>query len=268
MRYDFNFPADQIEYERLLEPLAPFLNPQGATVQKLDQALIATLVARGELPSEAEARRNRRDKARARKPATGEVPPSPFPAMTVPLPPLLPLKLRNEEPPEAEQVNQPQLVVVQLAGNVPTETLVWRKKLTKSDASDTEPGSSSNPKAHIVLSQAKFENLPGQRISQTTYFRNLFRDFHWEPEQDKHADQEHTFVRFRVVIRDQDYGVRNLEVSHKPSGEAEQNNSPTVLRWGGEFNSIIRQLNLTGTILSLYEIADGDADFLIDIADE
>ena len=62
-RYDFELPADAGEYQRLLGPLGPFLDPQGAPVQRLDAALIATLVARGELPAEAEARRIHWEKA-------------------------------------------------------------------------------------------------------------------------------------------------------------------------------------------------------------
>lgn len=62
-RYDFELPVDAAEFERLLSPLGPFIQPQGPTVQKLDASLIATLAARGELPSEAEARQSQRDHA-------------------------------------------------------------------------------------------------------------------------------------------------------------------------------------------------------------
>src|SRR3989338_5249276 len=55
-RYDFDLPAEVTEYERILRPLTPFLNPQGATVRRLDENLIQTLVARGELLSETETR--------------------------------------------------------------------------------------------------------------------------------------------------------------------------------------------------------------------
>ena len=61
--------------------------------------------------------------------------------------------------------------------------------------------------------------------------------------------------------------MRNFEISHKPSGEADQANSPTVLRWGSDFIPIIRDLNLTGAVLSLYETTDPNADFLIEIAE-
>jgi len=264
-RYKFELPVDAAEYKRLLRPLESLLDPQGVAVQRLDAGLIAALVARGELPSEVEARQNRRDQARGRVRVNGGAPSSPFAAVAVPLPPLLPHDVRREEPAEPEK-RQPEVNGNQTAEAEPPEgTLVWRKQLTKSDASTVGPG--THPEALVVLTQANFESQPGQPIDQTTYFRNLFRDFHWEPEPGKHADQEHTFVRFRVFIRGQDYGVRNLEISHKPSGEAGQRNSPTSLRWGGEFNPIIRSLNLTGAVFSLYEIADNDADFLINISD-
>ncbi len=261
-RYDFDLPVDLAEYERLVRPLAPFLEPQGPTVQRLNAQLIETLVARGELPSEAEARKARRDKARGRKPLGGDAPPNPFSAAHVPLPPLLPHVLRSEEPVEEDAANEV-IEADQVNPEVPLGILVWRKILTKSDASDVKPG--THPKAQVVFSQADFENPPGHLIDQMTYFRNLFRDFQWEHENGKHPDQEHTFARFRVVIGDKDYGVHNLEISHKPSGEAGQKNSPTVLRWGGTLNPIIRKLGLTGATFSLIELSENDADFLINI---
>lgn len=284
-RYDFDLPADAAEYERIVGPLAPFLEPQGSTSQQLSPELIATLLARGELPSEAEERQRRRAQRAVRRASGQNVPESPFRTdLMPPSPPLLPVALRREmrqnaaphpevHPPEAPpQPAPPQ--AVQPAGQPqvpiprpPVGILVWRKQLTRSDASDVGPN--THPKAQVVLSQADFESPPGHPIDQTTYFRNLFRGFDWEPEtgRQRQSDQEHVFVPFRIFIRGQDYGVRNLEISHKPAGEAGQANSPTVLRWGREFNPIIRNLNLTGAILSLYEIDDNDADFLINIAD-
>ena len=115
------------------------------------------------------------------------------------------------------------------------------------------------------MAKAKFENPPGTLIDQTTYFRNLFRDFDWEVEPGKHSDREHTFIPMRIFIRQRDYGIRNFEISHKPSGEADQKNSPTALRWGGGFNRIVRGLHLSGAIFSLYETPEADAPFLIEI---
>jgi hypothetical protein len=282
-RYDFDLPADAAEYERLVGPLAPFLEPQGAIAQQLDAELIATLVARGELPSEAEERQRRRAQRAVRRAGGENVPENPFRAYLMPpSPPLLPAALRREmrehaaPQPEVQPAEQqpPPPQAVQPAGQPqvpvpppPVGILVWRKELTRSDVSDVGPN--AHPKAQVVLSQANFESPPGHPIDQTTYFRNIFRDFDWEPEtgRRRQPNQEHVFVPFRIFIRGQDYGVRNLEISHKPAGEADQANSPTVLRWGGDFNPIIRHLNLTGAILSIYEIDGNEADFLINIAD-
>ncbi|MNT89481.1 hypothetical protein D3C72_2302150 [compost metagenome] len=69
----------------------------------------------------------------------------------------------------------------------------------------------------------------------------------------------------RISIRNHDYGVHFFEVSHKPDGEAGQNNYTTILRWGREFTPIIPGLNLTDHWLSLYETTDPEVRFYIDI---
>ncbi len=117
------------------------------------------------------------------------------------------------------------------------------------------------------MTQAVFENPVGQRIDQTTYFRRLFDDYDWEPEQGGHADQEHTFVPMRIIIRGVDHGIHNFEISHKPSGEAGQANYTTILRWGRNFNGVIEHANLTHAVFSLYETPDSDAPFFIEITD-
>ena len=90
-RYDFDLPDDEAEYERIVGPLAPFLEPQGATAQQLSAELIATLLARGELPSDAEERQRRRAQRAVRRAGGENVPESPFQTdLMPPLPPLLP----------------------------------------------------------------------------------------------------------------------------------------------------------------------------------
>jgi HKD family nuclease len=262
-RYDFELPEDIEEYERLIRPLDEFFNPQGPTVQLLNIDLIQTLVARGELPSEAEARQRRRTSPRDGR----NIPVSPFAPVAVPMPPLLPQHLRAEEPPApvlpepTEEYEQHPLI------SRPTGVMVWRKFLTPSEALQVNEGT-----AHVGgvrLTQAKFENPPGQVINQTSYFRRIFADYHWEPEIGRHrnADQEHTFVPMRMIIKGRDHGIHNFEISHKPSGEAEQGNFTTTLRWGREFNPIIQGDDLTGAIFSLYETAEERAIFLIDITE-
>ncbi len=268
VRYDFDLPNDENEYERLLTPLNPFVNPQGATVKPLDAGLIQTLVARGELPSEAEAKQNRREQKQRRNQGRRDIPNSPFAPVATHLPPLLPPHLRTEEPanpqiPAPQEEPEPNTTPVRR----PDGVLVWQKSITASEALQTNEGS-----AHVGsmrLTQAGFVDTMGQRIRQTSYFRRLFADYHWEPETGRHRneDQEHTFIPMRLIIRGRDYGTHNFEISHKPSGEADQHNFTTAMRWGREFNPIIQQSNITDAFFSLYETAEGDADYLIDITD-
>lgn len=267
VRYDFEFPVDDVEYERLLRPLSPFLNPQGTTVQSLDADLIQTLVVRGELPSEAEAKQHRREQRQRRNQNHRDIPDSPFAPTATHFPPLLPPHLRSEEPTNPQMPEPHEEHESNPTPPRPSGVLVWQKTITPSEALQTNEGS-----AHIGsmrLTQAGFEDTMGQRINQTSYFRRLFADYHWEPETGRHRneDQEHTFVPMRIIILGRDYGTHNFEISHKPSGEADQRNFTTAMRWGREFNQIIQQANLTNALFSLYETAAGDADYLIDITD-
>ena len=262
IRHDFELPADGVHYHQIADPLRPFIEPQGSTVQRLTSELITVLTSRGQLITEAQARERRRNQNRRTEGGMEQRPANPFVSTPVPLPPLLPQSIRVDEP-QGKVTAGESIPPENLSPQKPQGVLVWRKTLTKSDTLDVSPG--SHPKNQVVMAKAKFENPPGTLIDQTTYFRNLFRDFDWEVEPGKHRDQEHTFIPMRIFIRQRDHGIRNFEISHKPSGEAGQNNSPTALRWGGEFNRIVRGLHLAGATFSLYETADADAPFLIEI---
>jgi hypothetical protein len=265
-RYFFNFPEDADEYARLLRPLRSFLEPEGPTVLPLNAALIETLAARGDLITEKQARKNRRSKS-GRPPAGSPVPPTnPFSSVAIPRAPLLPKHLRqaltSEQPLEA-----PQDEALPPSGLPrPAGALVWRKKLSASDALQTSPG--SHHVGGVRLVQARFRNPQGHIIDHKTYFRALFDDYDWETEPRGYADQEHAFVRMRIIIRGDDHGIWNFEISHKPSGESGQGNYTTILRWGPTFNRVVEQANLTGAFFSLYETPDSDAPFFIEISDE
>lgn len=267
-RYDFELPADAVEYERILTPLQRFIEPHGPTVCCLSADLIQTLANRGVLPTETDARRSRRAKRGTPREDGVTLPPNPFSPVRVPMAPLLPIDIRASVTQVSVQDGaQPQEEVSPPSDEPrPAGVLVWRKKLPRTDALQVRRG--SHHVGGVRLTQARFENPPGQRIDQTTYFRRLFGDYDWEPEPGGHRDQEHTFVPMRIFIRGNDFGVRNFEVSHKPSGEAGQDNYTTILRWGRDFNGTIERENLTGAILSLYETADNEIGFLLDIADE
>jgi len=267
--FAFDLPGDRAAYDAVIEPVSEFLFPQpGPTLRPLDAALIHTLVARGQLPSEADVRASTRRSAARRAPAGA--PASPFAAVGVPLAPLLPANAQAadtaSEPVATEQTGEATDVQAQPVTAAPYGILVWRKTLPSSDALRVRPG--TKHVGGVRLTQARFENPPGQRIDQTTYFRQLFADYAWVPETGRYrgADQEHTFVPMRIVIRGMDYGVHNFEISHKPSGEAGQANYTTILRWGRTLTPIVRDADITGCVLSLYELDEPDVGFLIDIA--
>ena len=263
--YKFLFPDDRGDYEEFLLPLSPFLLPEGEEVCELSPELINTLVERDQVPSEEEVRR--RNQLRQREGRQGDdIPDNPFPSLPTPRAPLLKKKLRDEDlQTGGAPFAAPEL---QAVTNNPRRVLVWRKVLPASDALQVREGT-----AHVGgvrLTQARFESPPGTRIDQTTYFRQLFDEYVWEPETGRRrgADQEHTFVPMRIVIRGEDHGVHNFEISHKPDGEAGQDNYTTILRWGRELNKFIQEQNLTGATLFLYEVVGDAADFLIDIVEE
>ncbi len=73
---------------------------------------------------------------------------------------------------------------------------------------------------------------------------------------------EETRVPFHTVLRDRDFGVHNLVVSHKPTGEAGQGNYTTILRWTGITDEVF-ELNLTDRTLELYEPDSPDGPYLL-----
>jgi HKD family nuclease len=261
VRYDFDIPRDAAQFRQISEPLNPFIEPTGPTVQRLSPELITALAARNQLPTESQTRQ-RRQSQHEQEPGTTQLPANPFTAVAVPLPPLLPQRIRDEEPRTPENPSHAVHPTPVLARR-PIGVLVWRKRLPRTDALQVNPG--SHHVGGVRLTQADFENPPGHRIDQTTYFRNLFREFQWEAEGGRYGDQERTFVPMRIFIRGQDYGIRNFEINHKPSGEAGQANYTTIFRWGREFTPTVLEQNLTDTMLSLYETPEAEAPFFIEV---
>jgi hypothetical protein len=258
--HDFAFPSDRNAYNDLYKPLQTFFDPEGPTIQNLTPELISILKLRGLITSEQKARQKNQNINPSDQ--NKSLPANPFTPVAVPLPPLLPKKVRDEEP--VAKTNKSIKPLRAKATNlIPKGLLVWKKKLPKSDALQVSPG--THHVGGVRLTQAHFESPKGHPIDQTTYFRNLFRDFQWELEKGKHADQEHTFVPIHVFIKDKDYGIRHFEISHKPSGEAGQANYTTILRWGSEFTPTIQSENITNLSLYLYDTPSADAPYLIEI---
>lgn len=127
--------------------------------------------------------------------------------------------------------------------------LVWTRK--KLPASSVQIGSSgTNPTGGLRLVQADFI-INGRKIDQTSYFRNtLFGKFVWKQiRSDPYV--ESVIVPFEITIKGVFFGIFNLEIRHKPSGEAGQHNYTTSISWG-ELSEAIRKSNLTGSRLDMY----------------
>lgn len=133
--------------------------------------------------------------------------------------------------------------------------LIWRKiNLPKSDVQIVRR-QATNPTGGVRLTQARF-TVEGRKIDQTTYFRNiLFDGFPWTVIRQV-PFKDATSVRFDITILGQPYGIRQLQISNKPSGEAGQANYTSTLHWG-ELGARVRELNLVGRTFNLYGPEEG-----------
>lgn len=140
--------------------------------------------------------------------------------------------------------------------------LVWRKVLSASDAQNTS--GNTNAVGGIRLTQAKFK-VNAKVIDQTSYFRKVvFGGQAWKQKK-KTPFEENTFIDTEVIIKGKSHGIRSLEVSHKPSGEAGQGNYTTQIHWG-DMNPTIKASHLTGMTLDLYAPAPGSTQYRIEIS--
>jgi len=128
----------------------------------------------------------------------------------------------------------------------PKGPVLWRKKLVASDVQRQQ----GHPTGGVRLTQAGFRDPSGDLIVHTTYFRNLFDGYRWH---EVGADPlvEGTRIPFEVTINGKPQGLHRLAVRYKPSGEADQGNQTSDLKWG-ELGALVKKMNLTGKTLTLY----------------
>lgn len=140
--------------------------------------------------------------------------------------------------------------------------LVWtRKSLPASSVQAASSG--TNPTGGLRLVQDKFE-VEGQKIDPTNYFRSaLFGSYKWKLIRDKPLVEAAT-IPFEVTIRGEFIGTFDLDVRHKPSGEAGQHNYTTSISWGA-LGKTIRKAKLAGARLDLYAPRLNRDPFLIEI---
>lgn len=142
--------------------------------------------------------------------------------------------------------------------------LVWesspltRRYLTIPTAEGT------NPTGSMLFAKGALDD-----IDQRHYFRDeVFAALNWE--RDITPDKEHierANGKFRLIIRDVDYGVFTLQLSHNTRTDTrtyEQRNSMTKLHWG-DARPLIAREDLLDRIMSLYRDEGAPDMFVLEI---
>ncbi len=256
-RTTFEFPTDDEECVQFFSALETYLNPTGNTAQVLTRELIEILVKRGEAPSEKEIRKSQAKILKPKKKAN--VPKSPFGVENIKRPPTLKKSIKK---PSAEiSKTEARVKPVQVSGMTGLGELLWQK--TNLPASDVQR-QSGNVTGGLRLTQAGWE-VSGKPIDQTMYFRNdIFGRLSWSVWKTKPYNEK-AEAKFDIYLLGKSYGIYELMISHKPSGEAKQRNYTTILHWG-DLAETIRKLNLVRKTFKLYAPPSGQTEpFIIEV---
>jgi HKD family nuclease len=239
----FEFPEDNEEYVQFFSSLEAYLKPIGNTAQILSEDLIDILVARGEVPSENEIRKGQAKLLEPKEKAN--IPQSPFGVEKIKRPPTLDKSTRK--PSAIAKAISRIISLVQPSDNQDFGKLLWQKENLPASDVQRQKG---NVTGGLRLVQAKWKVLDSF-IDQTTYFRNeVFGSLTWSVWKEK-PYSERAEADFDVYLLGKSYGIHQLVISHKPSGEAGQHNYTTILHWSG-LAETIRELNLIGKTFNLY----------------
>jgi HKD family nuclease len=259
IRLTFDLGKEPSTYQEVKNSLGRFLNPTGPSAQSTTEQLLQSLVERGELITENQKREDRRP------PVVGvrvdefgnaiesELPSSPFGTEDIPrAPPLpdvetaIPKKHRHRETGEAaEAVLQGEEIEMPVPAR---GRLLWEKNNLPASDVQRQLG---NPTGGLRLTQAGWE-IHGHPIDQTTYFRyDLFGHLNWTVGKYPPKRQQAVAIPFRLLILGKNFGVQEMIISHKPSGEAGQGNYTTMFHWGG-LGDTIQELNLVGKTFRIY----------------
>lgn len=253
---DNSLEADKKIVEQLKTYFKGIFNFSDPNLKKLSRKIIADLVRAKVVPTEAE-RIAAQDKGeKSERNETENIISKIFPKRAIAK---IPTEFRGIRIPATKTA----AAVARATGNASAKgTLVWtRKKLPSSSVQGG--GSGTNPTGGLRLVQDDFVSK-GNKIDQTSYFRTLFNKYTWKQVRTT-PYVEAAKVPFEVTIKGVFHGQFDLEVRHKPSGEAGQHNYTTSISWGA-VGSIISKANLTGSRLDLYAPKGKDKPFQIVIS--
>ncbi len=139
---------------------------------------------------------------------------------------------------------------------------VWEsKELTERDL-NIPKSEGTNPTGSMGWKKGEFDD-----IDQRHYFREeVFADLEWIPDS-KRPKWERAQARFEIVIKNINYGVFNLKLSHNTDTDSatyKQNNFMTQLHWG-DVKELVAKHDLLGRILYLYRKDTYPPEFTIEI---
>jgi HKD family nuclease len=133
----------------------------------------------------------------------------------------------------------------------------WSKKLNASDAQHP-PQKDSAVTGNVRLSQA------GNPIDHKVYFREIFfGGENWIGVESGKNGYEKCLVEFEVIDNGKNLGLVPFRIDHNAARIADQNNVPTVLKWGPTMGAYMRQNNHIGKWLTLISYTDGSYQMLI-----
>ena len=143
--------------------------------------------------------------------------------------------------------------------------LVWQSRpLTRRDL-NIPTGSRTHATGSMMFSKGALES-----IDQRHYFRDeVFHRLDWKFDAaPRNQHMERARARFWLVIRDVDYGIFTLRLSHNSRTDTrayEQRNSMTQLHWGREALRMIAREDLLGRIMFLYHDEGRAESFILEI---
>lgn len=140
--------------------------------------------------------------------------------------------------------------------------LVWESKALKERDLNVPTGTKTAPTGSMGCKKGAFEN-----IDQRHYFRDeVFAELAWIADNPP-SKWERSQAKFELVIKNLNYGVFNLKLSHntdKNSASYKQNNFMTQIHWG-DAKAYIAQRDLLGRTLYLYRKDTNPPEFMIEI---
>jgi hypothetical protein len=257
---DLSDPGDAAMLREIETALDGWCDEGQGLARRLTSEYLAKLIAAGQAPTEVRASRDEPDDDGDTEEEEGPDPSGGlFGRVRVPGPPGSQRPRRTPGVPPAPIETPAPIQAATARGQI-----LWQKRdLPRTDAQQTPPG--TNPVGGVRLTQARFIDASGERINQKTYFRRtLFGHLGWRTIRERPLREE-THVPFEVRLLGQSYGVHELAISDKPSGEAGQSNYTSILHWG-DLAPVVRSLELTGKTLTIYGPASEGSPYVLEVA--